>query len=101
MNNEQSHIKRPHRPRTIPNTQPIAATQLPRDIRKSVHIQLFDLGQSPREVANRYALRDCEVVSIAIEIEREIASRRVEQAWKAGRRSLLTPPPATIARRAA
>lgn len=101
MNNEQSHVTRPHRPRTIPNTQPSESSALPREIRKSVHVQLFDLGQSPREVAHRYDLRDAEVVSIAIEIEREVTARRVEEAWKAGRRSLLTPRPETSSRRAA
>jgi len=70
-------------------------------IRKSVHAQLADLGHGVREVARRNGLRDNECVRILIEEERRIADQRAELAFRAGRRSLLTPNPPTIARRAA
>ena len=72
-----------------------------REVRKSIHAQLFDLMRSPREVGIRNGIKDAEAVAIAVEVERELADRRADLAWRAGRRSLLTPPPATAARRAA
>lgn len=71
------------------------------EIRRSIHTQLFRLGQSPREVAMRHGIRDARAVAVAIEVEAEDSARRERAAFGAGRRSLLTPPPATIARRAA
>jgi len=70
-------------------------------IRKSVHSQLFDLGHGVREVARRNGMRDNQVVQLAIQEERRISDQRADLAYRAGRRSLLTPPPTTTLRRTA
>lgn len=74
--------------------QLIDGGRLTADIRRAIHAQLFDLGQTPREVARCNGRSDAEVVNIALEYERELADRRADLAYRAGRRSLLTPPPA-------
>jgi len=81
--------------------QLIDGGRLPVEIRRSIHSQLFRLGHTPREVAMRHGIRDARAVAIAVEVEREDAERRERAAFGAGRRSLLTPPPATAMRRAA
>lgn len=89
-----------HRPRSLSKSQLSEGSELTVEITKSIHCQLFDLGHTPREVGRRHSLRDSEVVRIAVSYERQLSAKREERAWVAGRRSLLTPPPAT-ARRAA
>lgn len=60
------------------------------DIRRSVHAQIFDLGQGPREVSRRYGMTDREAVQIAVEVERVLEEKRLRAAFADGRRSLLT-----------
>lgn len=71
------------------------------EIRRSIHTQLFRLGHTPREVSRRHELTDAQAVAIAVEVEKQDNDRRAREAFAAGRRSLLTPPPATAMRRAA
>lgn len=73
--------------------QLIEGGRLTADIRRAIHAQLFDLCHTPREVARRNGRTDAEVVQIALDYERELADRRADLAYRAGRRSLLTPPP--------
>lgn len=70
-------------------------------IRRSIHTQLFRLGQTPREVSRRHNLTDAQVVAAAVEVEKRDNDRRAREAYAAGRRSLLTPPPVIAMRRAA
>jgi hypothetical protein len=81
--------------------QVIDGGRLKPSIRKSVHTQLADLCHGVREVARRNGLTDNAVVQIAIEEERRLAAVRAELAFRAGRRSILSPMPPTAARRAA
>lgn len=74
---------------------------LPAEIRRSIHTQLFRLGHTPREVARRHNITDAQAVSVAVDVEKVDNDRRTREAYAAGRRSLLTPPPATAVRRAA
>lgn len=69
-----------------------------REIRRSVHSQLFVLGQTPREVGRRYGIRDADTVQIALEVEREFQAERERRIWAAAR---LSPLPPAMARRAA
>lgn len=101
MNNQQSPFSRTHRPRSIGETQLAESAELGPDLCKSIHYQLFNLGHTPREVGIRYNVRDVEVVRVALQVERELAAKREEKAWVAGRRSLLTPRPGTAQRRIA
>ena len=71
------------------------------EIRRSIHTQLFRLGHTPREVGRRHHITDATAVSIAVEVEKQDNERRTREAFAAGRRSLLTPPPATAMRRVA
>lgn len=79
---------------TANRLQLIEGGRVSAEIRRAIHAQLFDLGQTPREVARRNGRSDADVVHIALEYERELADRRADLAYRAGRRSLLTPPPA-------
>jgi hypothetical protein len=71
-------------------TQHNETGRLAGEIRRSVHAQIFSLGQPPREVSRRYGMSDREVVQIAIEVERQCEERRLRAAFADGRRSLLT-----------
>jgi hypothetical protein len=62
---------------------------------------LWRAGRTEREIANRMDLPRPAVMPLVLEGQEIDFERRVIDAFKQGRRSLLNPPPATAAKRAA
>ena len=72
--------------------QNIDSTRLSAEIRRSIHAQLFDLGQGAREVARRNGINDRAAIAVALEVERERAAVREAKIWRAARLSALSRP---------
>ena len=61
-------------------------------IRRSIHSQLFVIGDRPRAVARRNHVTDADAVQIALQVEREDAADRLRRAYTAARLSALARP---------
>lgn len=72
--------------------QNIDSTRLTAEVRRSIHAQLFQLGQGPREVARRNGMTDRAAVAVALEVERERTAAREAKIWRDARLSALARP---------
>lgn len=74
--------------------QVVHSAEVSPEIRRSIHAQLFVIGDRPRAVARRNHISDAEAVQIALEVERENAVAREKRIWTAARLSALSRPQA-------
>lgn len=72
--------------------QNIDKAWLTAEVRRSIHAQLFDLGQGAREVARRNGINDRAAIAVALEVERERAAVREAKIWRGARLSALARP---------
>lgn len=62
---------------------------------------LHRAGRTEKQIANRLDIPRCAVMPLVMEGQEIDSDRRIQDAWKQGRRSILCPPPGASARRAA
>lgn len=72
--------------------QNIDSARLAAEVRRSIHAQLFQLGQGPREVSRRNGVTEREACDVALQVEREHAAELIRRAVRAERLRLLGRP---------